>query len=315
MTGHIFDIYRGTTHDGPGIRDSVFFQGCPLACRWCHNPEGISFSQQVWWEARDCIGCLSCVSACPQGAIVAGAGGIEVRRDRCVACLECVRGCPSTALRQVCREYSVEDLVREVTRDMDYYRQFGGGITASGGECLMQRDFLEAFFRELKALGIHTAVDTSGQVPWQAFEKVLDVTDHVLYDLKLWDPELHREYTGQDNRLILDNFLRLVQAVREGSWQGQIWVRTPLIPGATATAENIVAIAAFLAPCLGREVSRWEMCSFNNACTPKYRKLGQSWPYAERPLLSQEAGQALRAKALEAGCDGSRVILTGILTG
>lgn len=314
MTANVFDLYRGTTHDGPGMRDTVFFKGCPLACKWCHNPEGISFSRQVWWEGTRCIGCGSCAQTCPQSALRAGPDGISIDPDRCVACMKCVETCPAKALQAIGRSYTPDQLAAELEKDIDYFRQFGGGVTASGGECMAQSAFVAELFARLQSRGITTAADTSGEAAYSAFRKILPHTDYILYDLKLMDAELHRQYTGADNHRILENFRQLCRDRQSGAYSFSIWVRTPLIPGATATEENIRAIARFLKPFLGTAVSRWEMCAFNNACAPKYRKLHKSWSYSELPLLSQATGNRLRSAAVEEGCDPSLVFLTGILS-
>ncbi len=309
----IFDLYRGTTHDGPGLRSTVFFKGCPLACRWCHNPEGIAFTQRVWWEARKCIGCLSCRAACPTGANRPREEGVFIDDASCVRCGACVSACPSRALSFVAREWRLSELMREVLKDRHYYGQFGGGVTASGGEALAQHSFVAAFFRELRREGVHTALDTSGYAPREALEAVLPFTDCVLYDVKLLDDGRHRRLTGKSNRLILQNLELLGGEIRSGRARCELWIRTPLIPGATADAENLSAIGAYLAETLGDAVSRWELCAFNNACIGKYRRLGLPWEYEGIPLLGREEAARLREAALSAGFSESRLAVTGIL--
>lgn len=309
----IFDLFRGTTHDGPGLRSTVFFKGCPLACRWCHNPEGISPARRIWWDARKCIGCLRCHAACPTGANIAGGEGISTDAGKCVLCGACIDACPAKALSFTAREWRLSELVREVLRDRAYYAQFGGGVTASGGEALMQHGFVAAFFRELRREGVHTALDTSGCAPWESLEAVLPFTDCVLYDVKLMDDGLHRRLTGRGNRLILHNLERLAGEIRSGRTDCELWIRTPLIPGATATEENLSAIGACLAGTLGDTVARWELCAFNNACIGKYERLGLQWEYAQAPLIGREEAGRLRRAALSGGFDEGRLAVTGIL--
>ena len=314
MDANIFDIYRGTTHDGPGIRDTVFFKGCPLACTWCHNPEGISFSQQVWWEKANCIGCFSCIQSCPQQAIHPETDGLIIDSSKCIACQSCVESCPSKAMQAVSKPYSVSELIKELERDKIYFEQFGGGVTASGGECMMQSNFLAELFKQLHIRGITTAIDTSGEAPYEAFKKVLPYTDYVLYDLKLFDPDLHKQHTGVTNKRILSNFQQLLKDQESGAYHFSIWVRTPLIPFATADSKNIQFLAKLLLPHLGIHIERWELCAFNNTCTPKYRKLQKDWVYAETKLLTRTEAEVLRDIAISSGCDPERVVLTGILT-
>ncbi len=297
----VFDIYRGTTHDGPGIRSTVFFQSCPLACQWCHNPEGITSSPGVWWEERSCIGCMLCQDACPVKANPAGEGGITIHRDRCLGCGACVKACPTGAMSFIARSFDLPGLLNEVLRDRAFYEKTGGGVTASGGECMQQHAFVARFFQKLQEARVNTALDTSGFAPWSAFEEVLPHTDYVLYDLKLMDSWAHRQFTGQDNGLILENVRKIAAAVRDGSCRAKLWIRTPLIPGATAAPENISAIGAFLAGEMADVVSRWELCAFNNSCITKYSRLGKAWDCQELKLLTDSKAQALRRAAISSG--------------
>lgn len=313
-TAWIFDIYRGTSHDGPGLRSSVFFQGCPLRCRWCHNPEGLSQGAKVWWDQRSCIGCLACRAACPHEAIHAGENGIVLDPARCQTCGACVAACPSRALTFTARQWMLAELLDELRRDHLFYTKTGGGVTASGGECLTQPHFIAALFAALKTEGIGTALDTCGYVPWANFEKVLPATDYVLYDVKLMDRDAHRCFTGVDNTLILTNLHAIAERIRGGTLSAQLWLRTPLIPGATDTPENVAAIGAFIADELGDAVTRWELPAFNNSCTGKYRRLGQAWPYAQTPLIAAAEAERLKAAAIAAGVPAEKMTVTGLLT-
>jgi len=216
MKATIFDIQRFSVHDGPGIRTTVFFKGCPLRCRWCHNPEGLCREPQLQFQKEDCIGCGRC-------------------KDR--AALTDAENCPTGALHVCGREAATEALLREVLRDRDFYGG-EGGVTCSGGECLLQADAVAELLRCAKAEGLHTAIDTSGCVPWSAIEKTLDVCDLYLYDIKCADPQLHRAYTGHDNTLILDNLRRL------SALGAPIHLRVPVIPGFNDDDEAMTAIAA-----------------------------------------------------------------------
>lgn len=312
ITATVFDIFRGTTHDGPGLRDTVFFKGCPLRCGWCHNPEGILPTQQIWWEENRCIGCATCKNACSHHAISFGEG-LQINHDKCKLCLACTQSCPTRALQPIAKKYTVTTLKEELLRDSDYYTQFHGGVTASGGECTMQHEFVAELFQSLHQDEINTALDTCGYAPYTVFKELLPHTDYILYDIKLLDCQLHKQFTGVDNHLILDNIKKIIRDIRAGHFASKIWIRTPLIPDATATRENIAAIADFLAPYLGDVIERWEMCAFNNACTSKYRKLSKNWSYGEKVLLQESFAEELRQTALNQGIDSQHIILTGIL--
>lgn len=309
----VFDIFRGTTHDGPGLRTTVFFAGCPLHCAWCHNPEGIALGRKVWWDKRTCIGCMLCHAACKTGANIAGEDGFVIDDPLCSRCGACVRACPAQAMTFTSRTIALDALVDEVMRDKAFYDKTGGGVTASGGECMLKPAFLKDFFSELSRRGVDTAVDTCGMVPYESFEKVLPYTRHVLYDLKFLDSAMHQKHTGQGNDIILENVRRIAKGIAQGRLACDLWIRTPLIPDATATPENIAAIGSFLARELYSAVSRWELCAFNNSCAGKYERLGLAWTYRDKPLLSGAVAQALMDMACSCGFPNDRVALTGII--
>jgi pyruvate formate lyase activating enzyme len=309
----VIDIARGTMHDGPGMRTTVFLKGCPLACAWCQNPEGMRGAQEVWWEERRCIRCLACLQSCPVGAIAEDGAALRVDRSACDVCGACVEACPALAMTFTGQAWTLDQLVREALKDKDYYEAFGGGVTVSGGEPLAQPAFVAAFFSRLKERGVHTALDTCGWAPPEALQAVLPHTDCVLFDIKLLDPEQHRRYTGRDNEVILANLLRVADAVRSAGRPSKVWIRTPLIPGATATAANLSAIGAFLRDRLLDVVERWELCAFNSACKTKYRKLDQPWAYQDCELMRQDEVDALRAAAVAAGVPDSKLVVSGLI--
>ena len=321
LTCEVIEISRGTTHDGPGIRTTVFLKGCPLRCTWCQNPEGIPGAQQVWWEERKCIGCLECVAACPSGALEQGPEGLQRDRDLCTACGACVEACPSGAMSVTGQTGALDDLLHEVLKDKDYYTAFGGGVTVSGGEPLSQYRFVTEFFRRLQEEGVHTALDTCGLAPAQALTSVLPYTDYVLFDIKLLDPELHRHFTGHTNNSILRNLSAVADTIRtanrlrasDGRAPMQLWIRTPLIPEATATAGNITAIGHYIRENLDDVVERWELCAFNSACKQKYDKLGLDWTYSEMPLMDQRLIDTLRSLALSTGVAHDKLIVSGLI--
>lgn len=313
-TALIFDIYRGTTHDGPGIRSTVFFKGCPLSCSWCHNPEGISTKQQIWWYSTRCIGCGICINTCQNHAIYSNESGIHIDQELCKQCLSCTKQCPSKALQPIGKEYTVESLLKELQKDKLYYQQSGGGVTVSGGEVMLQYEFIQDLFARLHQEEISTALDTSGFTTFEHLKNLLPHTDYILYDLKLLDDMKHCYFTGQSNRIILENFEKLIHAKRAGENNFELWIRTPLIPKVTATKENITAIARLLQPYLGNYVNRWELCAFNNACKDKYHRLDKIWAYENDKHLTAQEAHLLQQYALNQGLDPKYVILTGILT-
>ncbi|MCS7139102.1 MAG: glycyl-radical enzyme activating protein [Candidatus Nezhaarchaeota archaeon] len=294
MKGIIFNIQRFSTEDGPGIRTTVFMKGCPLRCIWCQNPEGINPKPElVWYDVR-CIGARACIKACKVGAIKLEVSGIRIDRLKCMTCESCVRACPTGALEIIGVEYSVDMLIDEVVRDTPFYRVSGGGVTFSGGEPMLQADFLAEVLPKLKGLGIHVALDTSGFAPWDKFKKLLSYVDLILYDLKIMDPVKHREFTGVDPGLIWENAVKLAE---EGA---RMWIRTPIIPGMTDNEENVRAIARFIVERLPT-VERYELLAFNNLCISKYKRLGLKFPLEHARLMKREEMEKLVQVAKEEG--------------
>jgi len=310
-SGVIVSVQRLSTEDGPGIRTTVFLKRCPLSCRWCQNPESISEQSQLQWFSVRCIGCASCVTACSAGNLAMTGSGLSINRLRCTGCGTCASRCPSNALELAGREISAARLAEELERDKAFYEQSGGGVTVSGGEPLAQPLFTRALLEKLLERGIQTALDTCGFAAPAAWEQVLPLASLVLFDLKLMDPVRHRKLTGQSNELILGNFAAVVDAVRLRTRRLSLWVRTPLIPGATATRENLLAIGRFLANSAQGAVERWELCAFNNLCRDKYSRLGIEWDYALTPLMKQEELEEAAANARASGVDPGIVSVTG----
>lgn len=238
--GRIFDIQRLSVHDGPGIRTTVFLKGCPLACPWCHNPEGLSEMVQLKYADEKCILCGNCVEVCSMGVHRIDESAHQVDFSSCTACGLCVSQCPARALELVGREMTAKEVVDLVARD-DVFFGRDGGVTFSGGECLMQPSFLLELLKESKTRGYSAFVDTSGFAPWSAIERILSWVDGFLYDVKAVTPELHRAATGVDNRLILENLVKL-----QASFDGEIQIRTPLVGAYNATMDEVRKIADFL---------------------------------------------------------------------
>ncbi len=311
LTGTILDIQRMSTEDGPGIRTTVFFKGCPLACGWCHNPESIPPRPQVQWVGVGCIGCEACLKVCPKQALSMDGKGIHIDREQCDGCGACAGECPSGAMELLGTAWDVDSLARELVKDRTFFEQSGGGVTLSGGEAALQTAFCHALLERLKSEGIQTALDTCGQMSRRNFESLLPLLDVLLFDVKEMDPERHLHFTGLGNETILDNLAFAGAWVREYQRLRQFWVRTPIIPGATATASNIRSIGAFIAKHLAGAVDRWELCAFNNLCGDKYTRLGLRWDYAHTALLSPEQMDNFASMAKVSGVDPAIVSWSG----
>ena len=309
-SGRILHLQRLSTEDGPGIRTTIFFKGCPLRCWWCHNPESLSTHVQVQWLAERCIDCGTCLETCPNGCLSHTPQGIMIDRDCCQGCGACADACPANAMERLGRWVGVDELLGELLKDRTFYGTSGGGVTASGGEPMLQPDFIAAIFKQLQAQGVHTALDTCGNCSQDALAKVLPHVDLILFDLKEIDLGRHRMFTGVDNLRILSNlhFVRDTIA-REG--HPDLWIRTPLIPGATASRENIEGLGRFIAEELDGVIERWELCAFNNLCRDKYARLDMPWRYADIPLLTAQELHEWEVLAKDTGLDPIRVQATG----
>ncbi len=240
MNGLIFDIQHFSIFDGPGIRTTVFMKGCSLDCAWCHNPESINTKKEVQTYFFKCIGCGRCFEVCPQNAHKVTDDGRLYDRELCLQCGTCTDNCYSGALIMTGGEMSVKKVVEEVLRDVLFYKDSGGGVTVSGGEPLLQPEFVKNLLDEFKKAEIHTAVDTAGNVPFSSIETVLPYTDLFLYDIKAMDTEIHKKFTGVGNDRILKNLKQL------SSFGVPIRIRIPVIPGVNAKLDEIEKMADFL---------------------------------------------------------------------
>jgi pyruvate formate lyase activating enzyme len=234
----IFDIQRYSVHDGPGIRTVVFLKGCPLRCAWCQNPEALQRRPELGFLLERCIESGRCKEVCPEGAVLPGEKRID--RERCTLCGDCVEVCYAEALRMIGREYSLEEVFGEISRDRAFYEDSGGGVTLSGGEPLLQIDFVEELGARCRETDISVVVETCGAVPFDSFERVLPFVDLFLYDVKAIDPTLHEAWTGAKNGMILSNLEKLQQS------GARIIPRVPIVPGYTATSSNLNEIATHL---------------------------------------------------------------------
>ncbi len=271
---------------GRAYAPQFFFKGCPLHCAWCHNPESLSPKSQTQWFTIRCIGCDTCLSACPNHCLTRTNSGIHIDRVRCDGCGKCAEACPAGAMELLGKTTAVDELLAELRKDQAYYHASGGGVTLSGGEPTLQTDFAEALLCGLKEEGIATALDTCGLCPPATLDRLLPFTDLVLYDLKLYDDDLHRRFTGSSNRLILSNLLHLCDVQHNRALPFKLWIRTPLIPRTTSTIQNLTALGYYLSQEFDGSIERWELCAFNNLCRDQYTRLGLEWAYAQTPLMT-----------------------------
>jgi pyruvate formate lyase activating enzyme len=284
-TGTTFNVQRFSIRDGPGIRTTLFFKGCPLHCTWCHNPEGISPQPElVWYDVR-CVGARDCLGVCPWDALDLTPHGMLIDRGRCDICGACVEACPAGALDIIGQSWTPRELLVEVQKDAVFFETSGGGVTLSGGEPMAQVDFLLDFCRLCQEAELHVALDTCGLAAWEDYQKLLPFVDLVLYDLKILDSVRHQAITGTDNV--------------------PMWVRTPIIPGTpgrpelgTADEANIAGLADFIASELPG-VERWELLAFSNLGQPKYGRLDLPYALEGVPLLTRAELEALHALAAQ----------------
>ena len=265
MTGTITTIQRMSVHDGPGLRSVVFMKGCNMRCRWCHNPETWSRTPQLQYVAEKCIGCLTCAAVCPSGA-VGSADGPVFERSVCTSCGTCADACPARALTMVGREVSVGGLWEEVAKDLPYFLNSGGGITVSGGEPLLQADFVKQFLTLCRENGLNTAIQTNASLDWRLIEDLIPVTDLWMCDLKVLDSGKHKAWTGIGNDDIIRNITALASEGHE------LVVRTPVIPGVNDTVEEIDGICRILAPYAG--IVKYVLLGFHTLGFGKFVNLG-----------------------------------------
>lgn len=287
--GIVFNIQRYSIQDGPGIRTTVFMKGCPLRCLWCSNPE----SQKIWPEVahRDslCNKCGLCVDVCDVQAISVDDKGVHINRKRCTNCSKCVEVCTTEALKVFGKEMSVEEVFQEVVKDVDFYRNSGGGVTLSGGEPLLQPAFAAAFFKLCQDAGINTCLDTSGLASASALEQVLPYTSLVLFDVKLSDPMAHRRWAKRSNEKIIRN---LASVVTRGI---PVIIRVPLIPGINDSDKELKGIARIAADSLNG-VGKVNLLPYHRYGASKYKMLDRR--YRLNRLVRQKDAELQRAKQI-----------------
>ncbi len=273
----VFNIQRYTVHDGPGIRTEVFLKGCPLSCKWCSNPEGQNIANEIGLFPKNCIGisvCGVCIKSCPvSGCVIYDRNGlvIGIDRDNCLACGRCAYACPSNALKLWGSRMTTDDILAILHKDMEFYKESGGGVTISGGEPLLQIDFLEEILKKCKFSGINTCVESTLYSKWESIERILNLTDIIISDIKVMDEQQHHKYTGVSNSMILENLIRLSKTHKH------IILRIPLIPGVNDDNENINLTADFINNRMAGNVDRLQILEFMNLGEEKSRSIGKEY--------------------------------------
>lgn len=293
ITANVFDIKRFSINDGDGIRTTIFLKGCPLACKWCQNPEGLIPEIRLWYARNICVSCKSCIVACEENALRWDDRGVAIDHASCTRCSECVVACPTGAIRFDAREMSVAEALEEIKKDRPFYGT-DGGVTLSGGECMVSPAFSLGVLRGCRECGINAQIETSLYARPEIVDAFAETTDKIIADIKLIDPARHYLATGVDNALILSNIRRLAQQ------DTNLLIRVPLIPGFTDDEENMRGIAQFVAS-LGREIPV-ELLNFNPMCREKYESLRKTYQFdPDEREIPQQRVDALKQILTDCG--------------
>lgn len=286
IKANVFNIQKFSIHDGPGIRTTVFFKGCPLKCLWCHNPESQNSDKQILFDSEKCVACGNCVNICAQDAIKMQSNIPTTNTNLCNYCVQCEIYCINGARQIVGKEYSVEEVLNEVMKDKIFYEQSNGGVTVSGGEPLIYISFIEELLKKLKDKQVHTAVDTCGAVSFENIKRVSRYTDVFLYDIKLMNDVKHKEFIGVSNELILDNLIKLSMI------HNNIILRMPIVEGVNADIDHIKATIDFIKKL---NIKKINLLPYHDIAKHKYKKLGINYednimqkPTAEKMLIFKE---------------------------
>lgn len=292
MTDIIFNIQKFSIHDGPGIRTTVFFKGCPLKCLWCHNPESQNTKREMLYDRKKCVMCRTCVNVCPEKAIRVENDSIVTDMDKCKFCGKCVTYCMYEAREIAGKEYTVDDVMKVILQDKIFYKNSGGGVTISGGEPLVHIEFAEELLKRVKSEGIHTAVDTCGAVSFDVLERIAKYTDLFLYDIKLMDDEKHKEYIGVSNKLIFENLIKLSKI------HGNINIRMPIIEGVNADNSHIEKTMELIKDL---NIKNINLLPYHDIAKHKYYKLGLGYEEEKMAKPSDEKMNSYKEMLEKAG--------------
>lgn len=292
LIGTITNVQRMSVHDGPGIRTTVFLKGCPLRCGWCHNPETQSQSVELAYRANRCAGCGQCVKHCPSGALTLKNGKIEKDPDRCIKCLRCSMGCPTFAWVPYGRQVRMSELCGELLKDRAYYQRTGGGVTFSGGEPLLQAKFVIASEKQLKSVGVHTAVETACFGDPELLRQMAEQTDLFMADLKVMDDALHRKWVGAPIAPILSNLTLLSEI------NADVLIRIPVVCGVNDTVSNMQQTAKFLID--KTHYRKVELLKMHKLGASKYEFLNRNCPAMDLDVPTEDA--ILRLAEVLIGC-------------
>ena len=282
--GIVFDIQRFSVHDGPGIRTIVFLKGCPLSCRWCSNPESQQLKPLLMFEPKRCVQCHKCIAVCPVQAL-SFTNPYFVDRNKCISCGACAEACLPDALVMKGETMTVWQVMQELQKDATTYRRSGGGITLSGGEPLLQSDFARELLKACHNQGWNTAMETTGFASKEVIQDVMPHVDFAMADLKAIDPQVHKDWTGVDNRQILENLLRISQLA------GKTVVRVPVIPGINDDDFAMQGVAEF-ASLMG--IDTIHLLPYHSYGENKYGLLGRSYPMGNTPSPAPELVESLK---------------------
>jgi len=293
LKANIFSIQRFSIQDGPGIRTTVFFKGCPLKCKWCSNPESQNQYTELFFREQKCQACGSCVEVCRENAVSLNNEKAAINRSLCNNCMECVDVCCSGALETTGQLMDLETVFEEVMRDSLFYQNSNGGVTLSGGEPLSQPEFALELLKRCKQKSLDTTVDTCGFVSWETFEKVLPYTDRILFDLKHLDSSDHLEGTAVKNEIILENLRKILKTDNT-----QLWIRIPVIFGYNDSTDHFIRITDHLKRLRIEKVS---LLAYHQWGAPKYGYLGKDYPLQQTESPSQDKMESLKEIMEEGG--------------
>jgi len=280
MKGKITTIQRMSINDGPGIRSTIFMKGCNLRCKWCHNPETFSTEDELERIETKCIHCGKCASVCKSGALTINANGLHFNKKKCTECFKCIDQCFPEALQKIGKDYTPEELFQEIMQDFTFFRNSGGGITISGGEPMLQSDFVKATLKLFHENNIHTGIETNMSIPWVKYKGIMPFTDLFMCDIKIIDNEKHKKWTGAGNSRILKNILNLDKTGKP------YYIRTPVIPGFNHSLEEIRQIVDFVGDL--KNIKKYELLPFHSLAELKYKNLGIPNPFKGVKSLSQK---------------------------